>query len=252
MIRQLDPLLSFPATDLPRAVHFYTAILGAIPVVEVPDEGFYIFRLPEGDGLIGLHRHEGPLGRPDPGGIWCWFRVADLEEAIDRVRAAGATILDEPSELGPGRHQAFLDPEGNVLRFYEPIDRVERSIDIHAPIARVFSAITTAETIERWFASIDNVAFEAKGGGAVSFLDPVFGPVEGAITAWDPPTGLTIAFTRNWPSQLEYRLHEAGDVTTLTVVQHGFAPIRDRDFGIPGLIEQVDAALARLSQGDFA
>lgn len=250
MIRQLDPLLSFPATDVPRAVHFYTEVLGTVPVVEVPEEGFYIFRLPEGDGVVGLHRHAGPLPPPDLNGIWCWLQVPDLEAAIARVRAAGSAILDEPSELGPGRQQAFLDSEGNVLRFYEPIDRLERSIDIRAPIARVFAAITTASTIERWFSRIDNVAFEARAGGAVSFIDPAFGEVAGSVTDWDPPSRLKIAFTQNWPANLEYRLREAGDVTTLTVVQQGFAPIRDRDFGIPGLLEEIDAALARLSSGE--
>lgn len=247
MIRQLDPMISFPATDVPRAVRFYTEVLGATPVVEVPEQGFYIFRLPEGDGVIGLHQHPGPLPPPDLHGTWTWLQVASREQMIARLRAAGATILDEPSELGPGTQQAFLDSEGNVLRLYEPIDRVERSIEIRAPIDQVFAAITTAASIERWFASIDNVQFEGRAGGRVAFIDPTFGDVEGAVTAWNPPTGLQIAFSRNWPATLEYRLQQRGTVTRLTVVQEGFAPIRDRDFGIPGLIEQLDAALTRLT-----
>jgi predicted enzyme related to lactoylglutathione lyase/uncharacterized protein YndB with AHSA1/START domain len=248
MIRQLDSLVSFPATDLPRAVTFYTGVLGLEPVVEVPEEGFYIFRFPEGDGVIGIHRHPGPLPPADLAGIWSWLRVENLEGTVARLTAAGVVMLDQPSELGPGRQQAFRDSEGNVLRLYEPIDRVERSVTIEAPAEAVFAALTTASAIERWFSTIDDVRFEPRLGGAVSFLDPTFGPVRGAVEQWDPPRGLRIAFAGNWPSVLEYRLIAGAVGTKLTVVQTGFAPIRDRDFGIPELIERLDAALRELTR----
>lgn len=246
MIRQLDPLLSLPALDVPRAVRFYTGVLGLEPVVEVPEIGFYIFRFPEGEGLIGLHRHPGPMPTADLDGIMCWLRTPSLEATVARLTAAGVTMLDEPSEMGPGRHQAFRDTEGNVLRLFEPIDRVERSITIDAPAEAVFAALTTASSIERWFSTIDNVEFEPKLGGQVAFLDPVFGQVRGSIDQWNPPRGLRVQFTENWPSTLQYQLAPDGGGTRVTVIQVGFAPIRDRDFGIPALIESLDAALGRL------
>jgi hypothetical protein len=80
----------------------------------------------------------------------------------------------------------------------------------------------------------------------VSFLDPAFGAVHGTVEQWNRPRGLQISFRANWPSTLEYRLAPAPGGTKLTVLQVGFAPIRDRDFGIPALIERLEAALDSL------
>ncbi|MBK8006192.1 MAG: VOC family protein [Gemmatimonadetes bacterium] len=60
MIRQVDPLISFPATDVARAVRFYTEVLGCEVVLAVPD-AFYVFKLPEGEQVLGVHAHDGPL-----------------------------------------------------------------------------------------------------------------------------------------------------------------------------------------------
>jgi uncharacterized protein YndB with AHSA1/START domain/predicted enzyme related to lactoylglutathione lyase len=244
VIRQLDPLISFPATDLARAVRFYTEVLGCKPVVEHPDTGFYLFQLPAGPGFLGLHRHPGPLPPPDPLGIWVWVWVTDLKEARQKLEANGSRVLSEPRELGPGTEQPFLDSEGNVLRLYEPIDRVERSILVQADPERVFEALTTQEAIERWFAVIDDVTFERRLGGRISFRDPTFGDVLGQVTEWDPPNRVVVKFSQNWPERLEYSVWPESGGTRVNVRQVGFAPIRDRDFGIPGLIEHLDQALA--------
>jgi glyoxalase/bleomycin resistance protein/dioxygenase superfamily protein len=64
--------------DVPRAVKFYTEVLGGVALLEVPAIGFYIFKLPEGEALLGLHQHPGPLPAPDPAGTWFWLEVEDL------------------------------------------------------------------------------------------------------------------------------------------------------------------------------
>jgi len=46
------------------------------------------------------------------------FRVTDLDAAFERVRAAGAEILQEPTDMPYGvRDCAFRDPSGNHIRF---------------------------------------------------------------------------------------------------------------------------------------
>ncbi len=247
MIRQVDPLVSFPATDLPRAVRFYTEVLGCKSLIAEEAAGFYLFQLPEGHGCLGLHRHPGPLPPPDPQGIWVWVWVGSLDEARQRLEQAGVHVLDQPRELGPGREQPFVDTEGNVLRLYEPLDRVERSVLIAAPAEAVFDALTTAAAIERWFSTLDDVVFEARLGGAVSFRDPTFGEVRGAVTAWERGRHLVVEFSQNWPRRLEYVLSSEQSGTRLEVRHSGFDLIRDRDFGIPGLIQHLDQALAVLA-----
>jgi uncharacterized protein YndB with AHSA1/START domain/predicted enzyme related to lactoylglutathione lyase len=247
MISQVDPLVSFPATNLARAVRFYTEVLGCQAVVAEEEAGFYIFQLPAGHGCLGLHRHPGPLSVPDPHGIWVWVWVTSLEDARERLERQGIRFLGDPRELGPGREQAFVDTEGNVLRLYEPLDRVERSVVIEAPAAAVFEALTTAAAIELWFSVLDDVVFEARPGGSVRFRDPTFGEVHGTISVFEPSRRLAIEFTQNWPRRLEYHLTPEETGTRLEVRQSGFDLIRDRDFGIPGLIEHLDQALAVLT-----
>jgi uncharacterized protein YndB with AHSA1/START domain/predicted enzyme related to lactoylglutathione lyase len=246
MLRQVDPLISFPATDLRRAVRFYTDVLGCKTVIEKEDFGFYLFQLPEGSGCLGLHRHPGPLPPPDPLGLWVWVWVTDLEEARLRLEHEGVRIMGEAQELGPGRELAFVDTEGNVLRLYQPLDRVERSVVIAAPAEAVFQALSSATAIEQWFSVLDDVTFEARQGGVVSFRDPTFGEVRGTVTTWEPPHRLVVEFTQNWPRRLEYNLSPEPAGTRVDLRHSGFDLIRDRDFGIPGLIEHLDQALVLL------
>lgn len=245
MIRQVDPLISLPATDVPRAVRFYTEVLGCEQVLEVPGS-FYIFKLPEGQQLLGIHRHEGALPPVEQQGIWLWLSVDKIAGVRERLARQGVRFLGEPKNLGPGWEQLFLDSEGNLLRLYEALDQVERSVELSATAAEVWEALTRPEAIERWFDGIDDVVFEARRGGRVAFRDPTFGEVEGEVTLWEPVSRLAIEFRQNWPRRLEYRLSPAGDGTRLEVRQFDFAQIRDRDFGIPGMIEQLDQALALL------
>lgn len=246
MIRQVDPLISFPATDVARAVRFYTEVLGCEVALAVP-EAFYVFRLPEGEQVLGVHAHDGPLPPAAQQGTWIWLRVDTIAPVRERFLAHGVRLLGEPQELGPGWELPFLDSEGNVLRLFEPLDVVERSIEIAAPAAAVWEALTQAAAIERWFDAIDDVTFEARPGGRVAFRDPAFGAVEGSVTAWEPATRLAVEFRANWPRLLEYRLTPVAGGTRLDVVQRDFAPLRDRDFGIPGMIEHLEQALALLA-----
>jgi catechol 2,3-dioxygenase-like lactoylglutathione lyase family enzyme len=59
--------------------------------------------------------------RPEPGG---WNRlvieVDDLEGVVERLRAAGAPLRNEPVS-GPGGRQVLVDdPSGNPIELFEP------------------------------------------------------------------------------------------------------------------------------------
>ena len=49
------------------------------------------------------------------------FSTADCDATFERIRAAGAEVLQEPIDLPYGvRDCAFRDPSGNMLRFIQP------------------------------------------------------------------------------------------------------------------------------------
>ncbi|MGW0907127.1 VOC family protein [Streptomyces sp. NPDC002853] len=49
------------------------------------------------------------------------FRTSDVDAVFERVRAAGADVLQEPMDQPYGvRDCAFRDPAGNMLRFNQP------------------------------------------------------------------------------------------------------------------------------------
>jgi predicted enzyme related to lactoylglutathione lyase len=49
------------------------------------------------------------------------FRTDDCDATFERIRAAGAEVLQEPIDQPYGvRDCAFRDPSGNMLRFSQP------------------------------------------------------------------------------------------------------------------------------------
>lgn len=246
MIRSVDPLFSLPATDPDRAFRFYTETLGLAPLFENREAGFFIFggtRYREGAPTIGIHKHDGTIAPPAQQGVWCWLDVESIDDSRARLERHGVRFLGNVEPYGPGFHIAFLDSEGNVLRLWQQIREVRRGVDIDARPESVFRAITEPALIERWFTAIDNVQLDPRVGGAVTFNDAVFGRVTGRVTALETPRRLAIEFSENWPTHLEMTVTPRGTGSRLEVHQHGFDAIRDRDFGIPGIIENLDAAL---------
>jgi predicted enzyme related to lactoylglutathione lyase len=106
------------ARDARGAAEFYAALLGA-QIKQAPDAAIEYFALSlDGTEFAGIG------GFPDaaPGDVppyWSpYFAVSDVDGAVERATAAGATVLMGPADLGPGRLAMFLDPENaafNVL-----------------------------------------------------------------------------------------------------------------------------------------
>lgn len=109
------------AEDLPRATAFYTEILGKEPVASFDPPGLVFFEL-EGVRLL--------LDRAAPSCL-IYLTVDDVDETIERLRAAGATIEGEPhvifshsdDSLGPAGTDEwmafFRDSEGNLVALVE-------------------------------------------------------------------------------------------------------------------------------------
>lgn len=50
------------------------------------------------------------------------YRVDDLEALVERLRADGVTVVDEIETFEYGKFVHVMDPEGNKIELWEPID----------------------------------------------------------------------------------------------------------------------------------
>jgi lactoylglutathione lyase len=116
MITELFPILSTP--DLPRALGFYQELLGATVGYEFPS--------PDGDpAYVGLDIGSSHLGiglAPDavesggPRSMSLWLYADDCDATVERLRSAGVTITEEPTDQPWGERVArVLDPDGNEV-----------------------------------------------------------------------------------------------------------------------------------------
>lgn len=119
--------LGIAVDDLDQAIRTYTELFGARlehrAVVE--DQGVEAASLRVGDSRIELLRPLGPdtpvgrfLASRGPGMHHVAFEVADVAAELDRLRASGATLIDETPRRGLfGLEVGFVHPEatGGVL-----------------------------------------------------------------------------------------------------------------------------------------
>lgn len=243
MIKRANELLVLPAVDIARAKRFYCEVLGFRPLLD--EEGFAIFDT--GRVQLGVHGRGTVMPEPDLEGVWIWLEVDDLEAARASLEEKGVRFLGRRSFLGPGWEQPFLDSEGNVLRLYQPLKEVRRSVVIRAPAPVVFAALTNARAVEEWFGAIDDVVLEPRIGGRVSFTDPLFGRVEGTVREFVPHRRIAIVFRANWPRILEFDLVPEGGGTRVQVRQAGFEQIRERDYLIHLEVAHLEGAVDRLA-----
>ena len=109
------------AEDLDRAARFYTELLGSGPVARYDPPGLLFFDL----GGVRLL-----LDAAAPSALH-YYPVPDIDAAVERLRAGGATVETEPhvifshedATLGPvgtDEWMAFVhDPDGNLVGLVE-------------------------------------------------------------------------------------------------------------------------------------
>lgn len=115
MFNELFPIVSTP--DMQRALAFYRDLLGGEVEYQFP---------PEGDpGYVGMRIGESHLGiglapdaQPGAGGqrFALWVYADSCDEAVERLRAGGATVTEQPADQPWGERVArVLDPDGNEI-----------------------------------------------------------------------------------------------------------------------------------------
>jgi len=108
-----------PATDLDRAIRFYSAVLGAPVKREVVGE-VPLGWLPTPDGGRMGCVCVAPDFQPSAHGVMIYLGVnGRLKAAVDAVRAHGGTVQSDIHSIGPyGFRAEVLDSEGNCIALH--------------------------------------------------------------------------------------------------------------------------------------
>jgi predicted enzyme related to lactoylglutathione lyase len=100
-----------PVTDLARAKTLFSTLLGAEPAYDTP----YYVGFTVGDLQIGLD----PNGHRS-GAVGYW-QVEDIEARLGDLVTAGATVVEEPRDVGGGSLIATVkDPNSNLIGLGQP------------------------------------------------------------------------------------------------------------------------------------
>ena len=107
-------------TDAPAALKFYTEVFGWQPS-ETMDMGpmgkYHMFNRPH--GMIGGMMNKPPEMATVPPHWMIYFRVPDINAAVDRIKANGGQILNGPMEV-PGGDWVVnaMDPQGAAFSLH--------------------------------------------------------------------------------------------------------------------------------------
>ena len=108
-------------TDAEAAMTFYSDLLGwlASETMDMGEMGkYHMFNRPH--GMIGGMMNKPPEMAQVPPNWQIYFRVADLDGAVDRIKAHGGQILNGPMEVpGGDRVVNAMDPQGAAFSLHE-------------------------------------------------------------------------------------------------------------------------------------
>jgi lactoylglutathione lyase len=120
MFTTIFPIIT--TADLGAALRFYRDLLGATVDYEFPG--------PDGEpGYVGLELGSAHLGigrdpsmtAPASPRFQLWVYADDCDAAVERLRAGGVTIVEEPADQPWGERVAHvLDPDGNLVLIGQP------------------------------------------------------------------------------------------------------------------------------------
>jgi lactoylglutathione lyase len=116
MATELFPILA--TLDLERALGFYRDLLGGTVSFSFPGEDgqpVYV-GVDVGSSHIGIGLEAGLADAPRPRAVSLWVYADDCDALVERVRAAGGTVTEEPADQPWGERVArVLDPDGNEV-----------------------------------------------------------------------------------------------------------------------------------------
>ena len=113
--------MTLTTADVERGAAFYGAVLGW----EFQEQGNGGRHVTNTEMPIGLRPTANPFGTTEPGEIQMWFTVRDFDDAVERVRVAGGTVV-ELNAWDSGREAICEDDQGVTFRLSEPAPGYDR------------------------------------------------------------------------------------------------------------------------------
>jgi lactoylglutathione lyase len=116
MISELFPIISTP--DLERALGFYRDLLGGTVTFSfaADDRAPVYVGVDVGSSHLGLGLEAGLADATRPRPISLWVYADDCDAIVERIRAAGGAVTEEPADQPWGERTArVLDPDGNEV-----------------------------------------------------------------------------------------------------------------------------------------
>ncbi|MEP1123624.1 MAG: VOC family protein [Ilumatobacter sp.] len=113
--------MTLSSADVDRAAAFYGAVLGW--EFHAQDHGGQ--HVVNTTMPIGLRATRNPYGDTDPGEIQMWFTARDFDDAVERVRTAGGTVV-ELNAHDSGREAICDDDQGVRFKLSEPAPGYDR------------------------------------------------------------------------------------------------------------------------------
>jgi predicted enzyme related to lactoylglutathione lyase len=102
----------YHVSDLAKAKAWYSEVLGQQPYFDQP---FYV-----GFSVGGFELGLVPDGKSGAGGTVAYWGVADAADAVARLEALGAPVIEKLQDVGEGiRVATVADPFGNLLGIIE-------------------------------------------------------------------------------------------------------------------------------------
>lgn len=106
-------------THDPKALAaFYEKVIGH--PADMEEGGWYVWQAGTGTYLsIGGHSEvHGKASEPER--LILNFETKEVKSEFERIKAAGATIIKEPYEMGGGWIATLADPDGNYFQLVTP------------------------------------------------------------------------------------------------------------------------------------
>ena len=119
----------FKSEDPKKLKEWYIKHLGVPLVVEGPNESYVIFNWKEqakikkkGYTLWGPFKEGTDYFDPTDKDYMFNFTVDNLEKLLETLRKEGVYVFDEIIEHQEGKFGWILDPEGNKVELWEPVE----------------------------------------------------------------------------------------------------------------------------------